>query len=283
MESKPPPAKPIPASSILLVRDGALRAGGKRLEVLMIERHGAMRVAGGAYVFPGGKVDPGDHSLYLRRRLMGMRDVGFRLSAIREAFEETGVILARPRLGKRYGGRPPISAAVQGELVRLARRAGDLRRKGEADFQSLLAVHGLIPAADALIPFSHWITPEVRRYRFDTRFYLAATPKGQTLIHDGGEAVKAFWARPEEVLEAHGRDVDQLMFPTRICLQLLARAATVSDALEVARRRPRVPIMPRLSVEDGSIWAHVPPEAGIGGARLWFGPAPAPGVKPQKA
>lgn len=281
------PVTPLPASSILLVRDGPLRADGKRLEVLMIERHGAMRVAGGAYVFPGGKVDACDHSLYLRRRLMGLRDVAFRLSAIREAFEETGVVLARSRLGKRYSGRPPISAAMQAELVRYARRMGDLRRKMEADFQGLLAAYGLIPAVDALIPFSHWITPEVRRYRFDTRFYLAATPKGQTVIHDGGEAVKAFWARPGEILAAHGRDVEQLMFPTRTCLQLLDRAGSVTEALELARRRPRVPIMPRLSVEDGSIWAHVPEEAGLGGSRLWFGPAPqgrpAGAEKPQKA
>lgn len=271
---KPAPATPLPASSILLVRDGPVRSDGKRLEVLMIERHGAMRVAGGAYVFPGGKVDAADRNLYLRRRMMAMPDLDFRLSAIREAFEETGVILARPRLGKRYSGRPALSGAAQTGLVRQARRAGDLRRKAEADFQGLLDALGLIPAVESLIPFSHWITPEVRRYRFDTWFYLAACPKGQAIIHDGGEAVKAFWVRPEEMLAAHGRDVEQLMFPTRTCLQLLTRAATVSSALELARRRPRVPIMPVLSVADGSIWAHVPPEADIGGARLWFGPAP---------
>ena len=259
------PPVPKPSASIIIVRDGPLRANGKRLEVLMTERHGAMRVAGGAFVFPGGKVEPQDRNAAVRRRFPGLSDTEYRVSAIREAFEEAGVLLARPAAGKRYQGRPPMSRAVQAAIL------ADHRRHGRRpDFLDHLAKLDLVPAAEALAPFARWITPVIRRWRFDARFYLAAMPKAQDVVHDGGEAVSAFWARPEEMVEKYGNDITLLMFPTRTSLRLLSKAATVSDALALARRRPVVPITPKLEERADGIWAHVPAAADLGGTVLPF-------------
>src|SRR5258706_13140517 len=156
MDAMPDPVIPRPAATLLLLRDGPVG-----LEVLMTARHEESGFAAGALVFPGGKVDPEDSTL--RRFCPGseaLDDValGFRIAAIRETFEECGILLARRR-----GASALLSAAEFGELRRHHGEAGDAPR-----FAALVAAAGLELAADVLVPFAHWITPVDRPKRFDT-------------------------------------------------------------------------------------------------------------------
>jgi len=219
-------ATPRPASTIMLLRDGA--AG---LEVFMVVRNHAIDFAGGAMVFPGGRVDDADAAL----------GDPFRIAAIREAFEETGVLLAR-RGGAMLG-------------------AHDLPR--ETPFAALLAEHGLQPATDALRHFAHWITPADMPKRFDTHFFAAHTPAAQLARHDGGEAVEGLWLRPEDAVRANDEGRATLVFATRLNLLRLARHKRADHVL--ADAAPVVTVQPvPYTADDGSKWIRIPEEAGCG-------------------
>lgn len=260
------PARAEPAASVIIVRDGVPRVDGRRVEVLMVERHGAIEFAGGAFVFPGGKVQAADATRRLTGRYPGINDLEYRMAAIRESFEETGVLFARRQGSRRLAGR-----SEQRMLIRRVTRRRHLRDRALLmEFQRL----GLGLAADLLTPFSHWITPVIRKRRFDTRFYLAAMPNGQMVQHDGTEAVGAFWIAPEDMIGQYGYNIDALMFPQRMNLLELCRVRTVRDAIEMARLRPMTPITPRIENARDAIYAHIPEEAGFGGSRFLFAKLP---------
>lgn len=238
----------------------------------MVERHGAIEVAGGAFVFPGGKVQMADAMRRLTGRFPSLGDLDYRMAGIREAFEETGVLLAR-----RQGSR---RLATRQDQRRLLRRIANRRHLRDRALLQEFQRMGFSPAADLLVPFSHWITPEVRKFRFDTRFYLAEMPRGQMVQHDGTEAVGAFWAAPEDVIGKYGLNIEALMFPQRMNLLELCRAGTLRDAVSLARARPVVPVMPQMEKVVDAIIAHIPEEAGYGGSRFIFSKR---GLKPQNA
>jgi 8-oxo-dGTP pyrophosphatase MutT (NUDIX family) len=203
----------------MLVRDG------ERLEVLMVERHGGMLFGPGALVFPGGKLDPQDlDPAWSAYTLGGPHDAqsrGLRICALRETFEETGLLLA----------------PVQGEV---AARAAALRLKaisGETPFLEVVASLALKLDLDALTPFARWITPLGQPIRFDATFYLARAPEGQTALCDGRETVAAAWMSPEQALALAADDSRKLMRPTRANLALLGQEASVAAALTSARAR----------------------------------------------
>ncbi|MCS6890201.1 MAG: NUDIX domain-containing protein [Rhodovarius sp.] len=228
--SAPSPAPPRPAATLMLLRDGP--AG---LEVFMVVRHRQIDFAGGAMVFPGGRVDPADATL----------GDPFRIAAIREGFEESGILLAR-RGGVMLG-------------------AHDLPR--DRPFPALLAEYGLSPATDALVHVAHWITPVDMPKRFDTHFFAAEAPVRQIARHDGGEAVAGRWLRPEEALRAAEEGRATLVFATRLNLMKLARHRRVADAL--AGAGPVVTVQPEpITGPDGTTWLRIPEEAGYG-ASLW--------------
>ncbi len=165
--SQTPSAIPRPASTILLLRD---RPSG--LETFMVVRHHEIDFASGALVFPGGRMEAADGDV---ARSLAPSDplAAFKVAAIREAFEECGVLLAR----------------AQGEAAFVpAARLSALDRA--APFADLLARERLVPALDALVPFAHWITPDFVPKRFDTHFFLALTPEDHVLAHDGRETVE---------------------------------------------------------------------------------------------
>ena len=218
-------AFPRPASTILLLRDGA--AG---LEVFMVVRNRAIDFAGGALVFPGGRVEEADAAL----------GEPFRIAAIREAFEESGILLA-----------------LRGDEM-LAEHS--LPREG--DFHALLAEHALTPAADALVHFAHWITPADMPKRFDTHFYLAEAPARQVGLHDGGEAVESVWITPAQALAEADAGARVLVFATRLNLVRLASFATVHQALGGAG--PVVTVCPEPFERDGATWMRIPADAGYG-------------------
>jgi 8-oxo-dGTP pyrophosphatase MutT (NUDIX family) len=225
------PAIPRPAATILLLRDGA-----EGLEVLMICRAREMDFAAGALVFPGGRVEEADALLAPSGDALG----AFRIGAIREAWEETGLLLAHP---------PGPDDAV------------------ETEFHTHLREKGVTPDHGALTHFAHWITPAHSPKRFDTHFFLAAAPEGQEAVHDGHEAVEALWIHPGKAVEEAEAGRRTLVFATRLNLLRLARFATVAEAVAAARAAPVVTVIPQPEPDGaGGTNLRIPEEAGYGAA-----------------
>ena len=259
-------ATPIPAATILLLRDGA-----SGLEVLMIERHQGTAFAGGALVFPGGKVAKEDHEADWASHVDGefaVEERALRIAAVREAFEETGLLLARK--ANERGERAPLVAEKEVAPLLPLR---DAINRGEASFLKAIADAKLVLALDALVYFAHWITPERLPKRFDTHFYMAAAPAGQHALCDGGEAVEACWITPEHAMAAQAERRRRVMFPTRMNLELVGRARSVGEALEAAHERRIVTVTPRLEREAEGDFLSIPDEAGYGASRVRFDPA----------
>ena len=198
-----------PAATVMLLRDTA-----DGLEVFMLRRHAAMAFAAGMYVFPGGRVDDAD----------GAGDEGFVVAAIRECYEEAGILLAVDSEGGMVSDGHPA----------LAHRIGV--HDGTVDVRALVAEHGLRLATDQLPWVAHWITPkgEATR-RFDTRFYMDSSPTGQTSHHDDTETVASMWVRPSDAIADPAAGTLQLMPPTIWCLRELARFTTADEAMAWGR------------------------------------------------
>ncbi len=245
--------KPAPAASILLLRDGS-----EGLQVLVLRRSRGLAFGGGMLAFPGGRVDAGDR--VLPRSWAGTgggrwADHAFRVAALRELFEEAGLLLARAP-----GERRPVAEAVRRRLARRYRRA---LHRGTLGLASVLRRTGLVLDTRALVPFAHWVTPAIAPKRFDTRFYLARAPVGQRASADGVESFDMAWRRPREILEAWEAGAESLMFPTRLNLIKLARADSVSEAFRKARSEPILRVEPRPAA-DGSAALLIPAAAGFG-------------------
>jgi 8-oxo-dGTP pyrophosphatase MutT (NUDIX family) len=232
--SSPVPARP--ASTVLLLRDG--RQG---LEVFMVVRHHQIDFASGALVFPGGRVEASDLVL-----AGGDAHGAFRIAAIRETWEECGVLLAAP-------GTAPTA---------------------EGAFAAMLAERGLRPDLDALAHFAHWITPDAVPKRFDTHFFLAAAPADQDAVHDGGEAVDSVWIRPLDALAEAEAGTKKIVFPTRMNLNKLARSTSVAEAFAAARAKPVVTVQPIQRDAPEGRYLRIPVEADYGGEEFLAGDPP---------
>jgi 8-oxo-dGTP pyrophosphatase MutT (NUDIX family) len=249
-----------PASTILLLRSGS---GAGAIEVFMMVRHHEIEFASGALVFPGGSVDAGDQVVVDRPELYaGSGDLeasalNFRIAAIRETFEESGILLARPRGSSRL-----IDAKRAGEIAS-SHRAPLCDRK--VAFAQVLLEHDLVLALDHLVPYAHWITPERMPKRFDTWFFLAAAPPEQVGIHDGRESTDSIWLSPREALEGGESGRFKLPFPTTRNLIRLGKQGSVAAALEDARRRPIVTVMPVMTRDGDRRQLRIPAEAGYDG------------------
>lgn len=244
-------ATPVPAATILLVRDAP------EFEVLMVKRHHQIDFASGALVFPGGKTHAGDHDAAWEARTLGWdaseplaRPLG--IAAIREAYEETGILLARHADGGHFRGDDRAGAA-RDEVAHDRRSFLDL--VNELDVKLDL---------DALSVFARWITPEMMPKRFDTWFYIAAAPADQLALCDGWETVDAEWIAPSEALRLAALGERKVIFPTRMNLQLLAEADGAVDAVVRARSRTLVTVEPRLVETPEGRALTIPPDAGYG-------------------
>ncbi len=239
-----------PAATILLLRDA-----GAGLEVFMVERHHQIDFASGALVFPGGKVDPDDDSDAARALLDGALGglEAFQIAAIREAFEECGVLLAR-----KAGSDALIPGAdlVGYEDLRLAIQAG------EDSFTGFLEREGLRLAGDLLVPFAHWITPEMVPRRFDTHFFVAAAPADHLAVHDGHESVESLWTTPHAAIEDARAGRRVVIFPTLRNIERLAESTSVEDALSRARRNDIVTVLPYTEQRADGTYLCIPEEAG---------------------
>ena len=248
--SAPVPA--LPSATIMLVRDGA--AG---LEVFMVARSRPVDGAQGAVVFPGGKVDADDEAPAWGQLVAPVTapPLGFWIAAIRETFEEAGLLIAAP------AGRPGtiVDAATAARIVG-AQRNDLLDRK--TCFSEILGRETLVPGLASLVPFAHWQTPVGLPKRFDTHFFLVATPPGQQPHLDGREMIDGFWCPPAAIV-ADGASGKRMLVPaTRLNLELLAQSATVGDAIAAARSRRIVTVLPQRVVAADGPRMEIPPEAG---------------------
>lgn len=255
------PVTPVPAATVLLIRDGA-----EGLEVFMVERSDRMHFAS-ALVFPGGKVDDEDSDPGLLGRCDGIEGLSsaaaaLRVAAVRETFEECGVVLAR---------RSSVATVLEGdEAAAFYGKYHARLNAGEVAWDDIIVAEDLVLCCDRLTYFAHWITPEGRPKRFDTHFFLARMPRRQHAVHDGGESVLSVWVRPPDAIAAGERGDRNVMFPTRLNLELLERSNSVDEAIAEAAGRPIVTVLPKSQAIDGD--SHrimtIPPEAGYGASRF---------------
>ncbi|MGZ8734409.1 MAG: NUDIX hydrolase [Acidimicrobiia bacterium] len=235
------------AATVMLVRNAP------DLQVFMLRRNLRSEWVAGAYVFPGGAVDPEDRSDESYARCPGRNDaaasallgidsggLGFWVAAIRESFEEAGVLLARPQ------GDAALDLSDL-ESERAAVNRGDRR------FLDVLTAQDLVLDVDRLHLFSHWITPAGMPRRYDTWFFVAEAPEGHAYLHDDGETVASTWISPADALERADAGELELIFPTRRSLEALTRFETASEVVAVVGDASDLPpaTQPRI-VADGN-------------------------------
>lgn len=208
-------------------------------------RHSDMAFAGGALIFPGGKLEAGDENPEM---LALVDDPDYqpdlraaRIAAIRETFEESGLLLART------AGEP----GLPGEITR-----------AEEKFAALLRRNALRAACLDLVHFARWITPEFMPRRFDTQFFLTRAPRVQSVTHNDGESVASFWLRPEEALAAAEQGQYKLLFPTRSILHRLCGDHTLEAHLQTAARTPVTTVTPTLVRNAAGTFVQIPSNAG---------------------
>jgi 8-oxo-dGTP pyrophosphatase MutT (NUDIX family) len=241
------------AATVMLVRDG--RAG---LEVFMLRRNLRSDFVGGAYVFPGGAVDPHDRHQNLEPVCTGRSDadasgqlgvesggLAFWVAAIRECFEEAGVLLA-------YGDDGAVIRFDDPEVAErfvVHRKAVDT---GERRLVDICGDEGLQLAVDSIYYFSHWITPEGPSRRYDTRFFVTRAPDAQVPLHDNHEVIANLWIRPSEALDRHRAGDFELIFPTIRSLISLSQFDSAEALLAHAAAINDVPaILPRIVEDEG--------------------------------
>jgi 8-oxo-dGTP pyrophosphatase MutT (NUDIX family) len=227
--------------------------------VLMVRRNLQSDFVGGAYVFPGGAVDPLDGGLEAEALSQGRSDadasillgvetggLAYWVAALRETFEEAGLLLA-----KRPAGPPLLVGDLEEEARFVAERA--LVNQGKRRFLDVCSDEKLQLLVGDVHYFAHWITPRGANRRYDTRFFVAAAPEGQQAAHDAGETIAEVWISPRRALEGHRRGIFELIFPTIRNLQAIGRFATSAELLEAAERASRsVPTIEPRVIADGN-------------------------------
>lgn len=235
-----------------------LRDGTEGLEVFMMQRTLSAAFARGQYVFPGGKVDDADHASVFEPICDGLDDerasarlgldrggLAWLVAALREVFEEAGVLLARRVDDDEIVALDDPTVADRYNAARHAIHDGELSL---ADF---CADEELLLLVDRIHLVDHWVTPIGERRRFDTRFFVAAAPPAQQPLHDDKETIASRWVLPAEALEMWRAGELQMFPPTVVSLQLLAQHPTVAVAIDAASGFGIPPVVqPRLVVDE---------------------------------
>lgn len=247
-------SEPRDASTVVIVRDG-----DDGLEAYLLRRQQSMKFAAGMYVFPGGGVDASDARTDLPwvgatpaewAARFGCDEEtarGLVCAAVRETFEESGVLLAGP-------DEHSVVADTSGDEWEQARLALEAH---ELSFAEFLLKQGLVLRTDLLGAWAHWITPTFEPRRFDTRFFVARLPEGQRVGHLAREADRALWAPLSKVLTAVDAGDSSMLPPTHVtCRELSTLAA--DEVLAASGRRRIVPIMPELVEIDGAYFLSNP-------------------------
>jgi len=246
-----------PAATVMLLRDGD---GG--LEVFMMKRTGNAAFARNNYVFPGGRVDDADHGDAFEPVCdrLDDRDASARLgldhgglawlvAAVREVFEEAGVLLARP------AGGGDVIALDDPEVAERYNVARHRIHDGELSLADFCTAEGLLLQVDQIHLVDHWVTPLGERRRFDTRFFVGAAPPAQHPLHDDKELVASIWVGPADALQMWSDGEIQMFPPTVATLKWLAEYATVDAAMDAAQAVGIPPIVePRIVTDpDGRV------------------------------
>jgi 8-oxo-dGTP pyrophosphatase MutT (NUDIX family) len=264
----------------MLVRDASRPGAASALEVLMVRRNLRSDFVGGAYVFPGGAVDPHDGGAEAEALCAGRTDAGasallgqpagglaYWVAVVRETFEEAGLLLA-----ERPGGPPLLGGDPEEETRFAAERVAV--NEGSRRFLDLCRDEGLRLAVGDVHYFAHWITPRGAPRRYDTRFFVAAAPPGQIAAHSAGETIAEVWITPEDALARHRAGEIEIIFPTIRNLQAIGRFSNSTDLLAAAARASSaVPaIEPRVVADGNGLRIVLPGDPGFEEA-----PVPDPG------
>lgn len=241
---------PQPAATVILMRDEPA------FEILMVQRHADLRFASNALAFPGGKLEAQDEQPAWRDHAicttaMTDGDRALRICALREAFEETGVLLCQPE-DRLRGSMAQIALCREAVLL------------GTMPFMDLIGTFDLKLDLNGMALLSRWITPPVSPKRFDTYFYVAAMYPGFDATPDCGETVAARWMSGESLDAVHLDDPESILLPTRLNLSHVRAAADSAAALALARKRRPIAVEPLVEMRDGRKIVRIRPEYGYG-------------------
>lgn len=256
---------PIPAATVTLVRDAT---GG--VEVLMMQRNFDSGFMPGIYLFPGGALDaeddtPSTYALSANltddeaSRALGIPRGGlaYWAAAIRESFEEAGVLIAYDTAGR-------LITLNRGDRTERFRTYRNELNAGTRSMSDILRSERLALAADRLVYFSHWITPVTAPRRYDTRFFVAVAPPGQEPLHDNTETISHVWVRPAQALDRHRRNDFKMRNPTVRTLEEFAAYDTVDALIQAMRAKRDIPaILARIGKRGERL---MPGEAGYADA-----------------
>jgi 8-oxo-dGTP pyrophosphatase MutT (NUDIX family) len=255
------PPQPLPSSTVILLREES--TADEPFSVLMLERHGSITFPG-VHAFPGGIVEPGDAAVAHAGVPVGQAWAAagegdtadeappYWVAAVRELFEEMGILLAR-----RAGRWLDASEVAERSALRARLHTGEA-------FDALVREHDLVLATDELHYFARWITPRVNPKRFDTRFLVGRVPVGQDAVADGTETVSHEWLTPAAALRAYLDGRIQLIPPTVHTLDDLARFASVDAVLADASRRVVRALCPEIEAGGTEPAMTYPDNTGIG-------------------
>ena len=265
-DPKEKPTEPQAAATVLLVRDS--QESG--IEVFLVERASKANF-GGAFVFPGGKVDPEDGLGQMETISTGASDQEFSsilgeekgglaywIACIRECFEEAGILIAYKDDGSVFN---PSDADERKRFVEYRNRLN----AGEPVLEDMCKQEGLTLATDRLAYLAHWITPKIEKRRYTTRFFVAISPSGQEGLHDGSESVNSLWIKPEEALRKQEEGELLLIMPTIKNLQSICGYSNVEQLLKDKSSidPTTIPtIEPKFFMEDGKMVGLLPGDKG---------------------
>jgi len=244
---------PLPAATVTLVRDAP-----RGVEVLMMQRSHRLNFMPGVHVFPGGGLDTTDGSPEMYALCAGLEDtaasralgierggLAYWVAAIREAFEEAGILLAYDRTG--------AIVDLEGNADRFRAHRGTLHARN-GDFGAIMREESLRLAVDRLTYFGHWITPVTVPRRYDTRFFLAVAPESQEVSHDEHETIAHVWLRPHEALEMCARQTLSMRFPTIKTLERFADCTTAKELATELKSSPVVrALLPRITTDGKTL------------------------------
>ncbi len=255
---------PRPAATVITVRDGP-----NGYEILMLRRNLNSDFVGGAYVFPGGRVDEADAGAAAQRRTRGLNDeeasrrldlerggLAFYVACLRELFEEAGLLIACDENGE------PVQIRDDESIRRFAASRREVNA-GTLDFISMMERERLVLDLRGLEYVAHWVTPVGPPRRFDTRFFVALAPSNQLATHDAGETVADQWIRPADALAAHARGELEMIFPTIRNLEAIAHFRSSKDVLDYARSLDDVVrVEPKIVTSNGEVQILLPGDDG---------------------
>jgi 8-oxo-dGTP pyrophosphatase MutT (NUDIX family) len=266
------------AATVILVRDAVDEDGGDAIEVCMLRRNLTSEFVAGVYVFPGGSVDPDDRGGAAEELSRGLTDaeasailgvesggLSFWVAALRECFEEAGVLVAEPvgSGGPDAGGSDALLDTSDPEVGRRFAAYRDAVNEGSVRLLDVCRAENLRLATDTVHYVSHWITPELAPRRYDTRFFVTVAPAGQIASHDDGETIATIWVRPAQALARQAAGDIELLPPTIANLRSIEGFTSTAEVMAWAGTITKViTILPVVLIEDGRVLILRPGDEG---------------------